>query len=367
MNKVKIVLFTLDDTYAEYFSNYMRNPENGIKFSTKIYTDENAFRKNTRNQKQHILLTDLEIDTEETKNFDKVINLTGDQINQTEKELVIFKYQPLKELLSQVLAAYYEANGKLAAMVNGKQKETVISFYSGSAGSGKTLFSLCLAKHLAMQEKNVFYLNLEQLHTTYLFFKEEKESSVEVFYYLKNNVERLISKIELLKSRDSLTNIEYFSLPVLPEEMEIITSEQINILIQALKETQNYDYIIIDLDSSIHERNIAAMENSDEVFWVLNSDEASLAKSQYILDNDVLDINMDKTKIHYVLNKVGSSVFEGFNSYNFSIETHVPFNAHWLEISEQTKVLEDTLIGEQLSKLFEKNPDIFSEVAAVES
>lgn len=367
MNKVKIVLFTSDAAYAEHFSNFMRNPENNSKFSTKIFTEENTFKENIRNQKQHILLTDYNLDAEETVNFDKVIKLSEDKSNELEKEIVVFKYQPLNELLSQVLSIYYETNGKLEATVNGDEKDSVISFYSGSAGSGKTLLSLCLAKYLTMQKKQVFYLNLEQLHTTYLFFKEDKQSSTEIFYYLKNNADKLMAKIESLKSHDSLTNIDYFTFPVLPEEMELITEEQIKLLIQSLKDTQEYDYIIIDLDSSIHERNRTAMEISDEVFWVLSSSETCMARSKYMLDNNLLELNMDKADIHYVLNKVAANLFNDFHTYNFRIETQVPYNQHWLEISEQEKLREDTTIGEQLAKLIESNADMFRKVAFVEN
>ncbi|MFA1819787.1 AAA family ATPase [Virgibacillus oceani] len=367
MSKVKIVLFTLDTAYAEYFSNFMRNPENSMKFSTKIFTNVDAFKNNIRNQKQHILLTDYHLEAEETSNFDEVIKLSEDKSSESEKGIIVFKYQPLNELLSQVLSIHYEHNGKMDKSLYGDNKDIVISFYSGGAGTGKTTLSLCLAKHLAMQNKRVFYLSLEQLHTTYLFFKEPKTSSAEVFYYLKNNTDRLMSKIESLKSHDALTNMDYFTFPVLPEEMEMLEDEDVKMLVHSLKETEEYDYIIIDLDASIHERNNTAMEISDEVFWILSSNETSMERSKYMLDNDLLGVKMDKSKMHYILNKVGSNLFKGYNSYNFSIETKIPFNPYWLETDEQEKVLEDTVVGEKLAKLIEKNPDLHRQVGLVEN
>ncbi|GAB2535954.1 AAA family ATPase [Gracilibacillus alcaliphilus] len=365
MHKINLVLYTSDLSYAEYFSTYIRNPENGMRFSAKIYTDAEAFYKNVRNQKQHILLTDKSIEEEDSVNFDIVIRLADGQ-DFSHEEVSIFKYQPLKEVLSQILAIYFETNDKVSKLMTGKQKEKVISFYSGSAGSGKTLTSLCLAKYLAQQEKRTFYLSLESIHSTYLFFQEEKGSSVEVFYYLRNNVDKLVAKVESLKSTDSLTNIDYFSLPVSLEEMENITTEEVELLIQALKDSQSYDYIIIDLDASLHDRNQAAMRVSDEVVWVLSSDQTSFARSQYKLEQGVLDEQIDKNKLHFVLNKVGSHPFAGFNNYNFSIETHIPFQPQWLTANEQTKMLEDTFIGEKLFQSVAEDIDINMEVSLVE-
>lgn len=367
MSKVKIVLFTFDTAYAEYFSNFMRNPENSSKFLTKIFTDVEAFKNNIRNQKQHILLTDADLEAEELSNFEQVIKLSEDKSSAMEEEISVFKYQPLNELLSQVLSIHYEHSGKLHQNFYGEQKELVISFYSGSAGAGKTVLSMCLAKHLAVQNKRVFYLSLEQLHTSYLYFKEPKISSAEVFYYLKNNTDRLMAKIESLKSHDPLTNIDYFTFPVLPEEMEALTEEDVKMLVQSLKETQEYDYIIIDLDSSLHDRNQAAMEISDDIFWVLGSDETSMERSKYMLDNDLLGLKFDKSKMHFILNKISANLFTGSNNYNFSIEANIPFQPNWLEMNEQEKVLGDTMAGENLAKLIEKDPELFRQVDFVEN
>lgn len=351
MNKLKIVLYTEDETYASFFSNFMINPENGNKYTAKIFTNLDSFRENTRNQKQHILLTDADVNSEDVKVFEQIIKIS-DTNNQSESgNLVLFKYQPLKDLMSQVIAHYYMQSGKAVRIVDGKQRESVITFYSASGGTGKTLFSLCLAKHLALLEKKVFYLNLELLHTTYLYFKEEKPSSAEVLYYLKNNPERLVPKIESLKSRDALSNIDYFALPTNPEEMEIITRNEVETFIQALKQTKNYDYIIIDLDSSLHVRNSTSLDISDEIFWILSTDETSFERTKNMLDKDLHNINLDHSKVHFILNKVGSGNFDGFNTYNFSIEEKIAFRDAWLLASEEEKFRGDTQLGAKLADL----------------
>ena len=366
MNKLKLVLLTSDDSYADYFSNFMLNPDNNNRFSTKIFTNKDSFNQMMRNQKQHILLTDYNLEDIDVSVFEKTIILRDKDEYIPEEVPNILKYQPIKNLLDKVLAIFYEENGNLQLLSNeGDSGSYVISFYGGSSGVGKTLSSLCLARHLSIKDKRVFYLNLETVHTTLLYFKEEKESSAEVFYYVKNNKDKLLSKIEFLKSRDDLTGIDYFSLPVNPEEMDIFTGEDLEVLIQALKATKDYDFIIIDLDSTLHERNTRALEISDEVFWLLSSDEASFSRSKYILESNTACENLDRAKIHFVINKMGTDVFNGFDRFNFSIEDRLPFNERFLLQSEETKLHEDTVIGERLFRLMKSLVKEDTEVSSV--
>ncbi|MCC2250977.1 MAG: AAA family ATPase [Bacillota bacterium] len=364
MNKISLVLLTKDSDYANYFSNFLISSNLKEKFSSKIFTEIDTFKESTRNKKQHILLTDMIIDHESSVTFDKIITLSEEQISKKHDSIAsIYKYQPFHELMSQVLAMYYEMNGKLGSVMNGKETDSVISFYSGNGGVGKTILSLCLAKHLSFKEKRVFYLSLEELHNTYLYFKQDKPSSAEVFYFLKKDKDQLIANIESLKSRDALTNIDYFSFPVLPEEMQLATEEDIETLIQAIRDTQNYDYIIVDLDSSIHARNRTALKNSDEVFWVLSSNETSFSSANNVMEHDLVGIGNDRSNIHFIVNNVGEELFDGFDAFNFSIEAHIPFHVHWLNKSEETKLQEDIVVGEQLFKLLKENTIQSSEVS----
>ena len=363
--KIKIVLYTLDQVYAQYFSNFMLSQENAERFSTKIYTDLALMEENTRNKKQHILLTDQKIEQSIKRLFEKTIILSESHVNNTEDTDIIFKYQPLKDILSQSLAKLYEKNGKMHSVSTSNKDKSVISFYSGSSGTGKTILSLCLARHLASLNHSVFYLNLESLHTTKLYFKEEKQSSAEVLYYLKNNHDRLLSKIESLKSRDSLTNIDYFSLPINPEEMELLTEEQTGLLIQTLKQSLNYDYIIVDLESALHERIRSALEMSDEIFWILTSDEISFERSKNIIENDLLGITVEESKVRFILNKYGKREFSGFDTYNFGIEERINFDERFLEINEETKLHSDTVIGNKLTNLLQSNEHVALGVSGV--
>ncbi|MDY0395111.1 hypothetical protein RWE15_12630 [Virgibacillus halophilus] len=170
-----------------------------------------------------------------------------------------------------------------------------------------------------------------------------------------------------MKSRDALSNIDYFSLPANPEEMEIATKEQIESFVEAIRQTQDYDYIIIDLDSTLHERNSSALDISDEIFWLLSADETSFERTKNMLSNDLHHINLDQSKIHFVLNKAGQGHFDGFSAYNLSIEEQVAFQEAWLLLSEEEKFRSDTMIGAKLASLLKSHSSLEAGVAQIGS
>src|SRR6185437_14889754 len=120
-----------------------------------------------------------------------------------DSEQFVFKYQPLNKIISNVLSVYYERHSTFTGVARKGIKTKVISVYSPIGGVGKTTVSVNMCKQLALKGSKVFYLNLEFLNTTSLYFKSPEDlPSLQVLYYLKARPEQLLSKIESLKKFD---------------------------------------------------------------------------------------------------------------------------------------------------------------------
>src|SRR5699024_4130793 len=105
-----------------------------------------------------------------------------------------------------------------------------------------------------------------------------------------------------------------------PDEINELTSENMSNLIDAVKRTRKYQYIIIDLDSSINEKNKYLLFQSDELFWILDHTEKSFYTSKYLLENELEEVKkLSKTSVHYILNKKKADLFSNSNTSNFSI------------------------------------------------
>ncbi|MBU2102922.1 MAG: AAA family ATPase, partial [Candidatus Omnitrophica bacterium] len=159
----------------------------------------------------------------------------------------------------------------------------VISFFSTKGGVGKTLLSLNLAVQLSLENKKVFLLDLDigapqatsrllGIESKYCLFNliphlaEFKEKKRDIYNYLaryKNNLYFLPS-IFKIPQRSSVTP------QVVKDFISVIWEE--------------YDYIVIDLGSSLTDNLIAAFECSNLIFLVLTPDILSVYQTQWLLD-----------------------------------------------------------------------------------
>lgn len=364
MRLTTIILYTRDEAYARYFTNFIRLEEKDKRYIFKVYTNKNQLIESTRNQRFNIFLTDDKNTGIEESIFDEIIFLSEEEGSADEKTL--YKYRPIKTLISQILSLFYEVSGTPTSRLFETDQDKVIAFYSGSGGEGKTITSLCLARHLSQIGKRVFYLNLEAFHTVDIFFKENKQSSIEIFYYLKNNLDKLIAKIEGLKTIDPNTNIEYFSYPIVPDEINQLTSREAEQLVQALRTTNNYDYIIVDMDSVVDEKNEAILSVADEIFWILDPVEQSMQRSSFYIENYYSQLmQIKKSNIHFILNKADDASQRVLNKYHFSIIEKIEWQPNWKQLDESECVLADTVVGLKLSEVINVNTEPLTEVNAL--
>lgn len=284
-------------------------------------------------------------------------NITG--------ENSVYKYQPLNKIVSFILSNYYDKYATFTGVARKGLKTKIISVYSPVGGAGKTTLSVNLSKQLAIKDYKVFYLNLEFLNTTSLYFQSSEDlPSLQVLYYLKARPERLLSKIESLKKFDEQSMVNYFDLPACPDEMISITKEEIKRLIQALIETDQYDYIVIDLDTSAHERISAAFEESNQVIWLLNNDLQSFEKTKAMLERmDVVfgqEHHLDE-KVTYIMNRFTGQFPTEFIAYDLPISGYLPFISEWAQVSEPKQVFHHPFFNQELLSITEdivaKNED----------
>ncbi|QGS68933.1 hypothetical protein CV093_12395 [Oceanobacillus sp. 143] len=63
-----------------------------------------------------------------------------------------------------------------------------------------------------------------------------------------------------MKKYDPYSMVDYFDIEINADELLEFNESDVKRLINGIVETGSYDYIVIDLDSSLHERNIAALK-----------------------------------------------------------------------------------------------------------
>lgn len=350
MQKIKVVLVSNDIEYINLFESYLMDNEYNNKLLVEIFHDFNKMNESVKNSNHNILLSELYPTDEELRSmekvFDRVVLLTESKQGFEEE---IFKYQPFDNIVETLLMYYYDNDGRLLESKNERNTST-IAFASGNGGTGKTLLSLMLGKVLSKHSQKVFYLSLEQMLSASSYLESDKPKSSEIFYFLKDNPYRLLSKFHKLKDTDADTGIDFFPVNINFDEIDSLDTLDIENLVKTITSLNEYDFLIIDMDSRLCEINSEILRLSNEIFWILESNETSFMKTKAIMEMDGLQQEIDNKKIHYIVNKFGENLFADNGEYNFNIESKIKFNPEWLNYNEKEKVLEDSEIGSELLK-----------------
>lgn len=359
MKKLHFIMADTNVAYMEAVSAYTRGADQAAKFDLKLFsTKEGLLQYLDSGPHCDILLISPHLLSDEIpeEKIRSVISLEDDQISSVETGLpAVFKYQPLNQLFSEILSIYYDQHGKMEDFQFKTSGTKVISVFSAAGGTGKTTLAVNLSKQLALQDNKVFYLNLELLHSTPLFFSSsEQRHSSQILYYVKANQEQLVSKIESLKKYDAYAQVNFFDFPVNGEEMMGITEEEAESLISGIMEAESPDYLIIDLDSLLHGRVIASLSRSDRICWVLGNDLQSFHKSSAFLENRNALLGeranvLDKTT--FILNKYTGSLSTEFERYDLPIKHYLPYIPEWKNALAGNEMMSSSVFSEALLPL----------------
>lgn len=359
MKKIRIVIADPNTQYMDSLAAFMRTSDEASKFILTFFSNrENLNSYIKQGENIDIVLISPEI-YDENLRIDKqatLIFLEDDQIeSRDDKVKTVYRYQRLNQLVSNVLSIYYEENITANQLLARSKETKVISVYSPVGGTGKTTIATNLSKQLALTGAKVFYLNLETFNSTRLYFtSEEDDPTLQIFYYVKTSTTQLSSKIEALKKYDPYSMVDYFDLEVSADEMLEITGKEVKKLINGIVDTGSYDYVIVDLDSSLHERNKSILIECDQIIWPLNNDAQSFFKSNAFLEEEEKLIgkeNVIKDKMLVIVNQYEGSLNDSLGDLAFSINGYLPYIPAWESSQDAPIILNNDAFNQEVQAI----------------
>jgi cellulose biosynthesis protein BcsQ len=271
---------------------------------------------------------------------------------------ILFKYQPLNQLLSQLLA--HHNRYRTEAPIRGRKRTLVTSVYSAAGGAGKTTVSFYLAKQLALRGERVLLLNLELIAAQSLIFPQTGQDPFgQLLYYAKSSHKQLAAKIEQLKSSHSLYKFDYLEQAVKPEELENTEEEDIRRLIEAAVSLGAYDHIVIDLDCSCHPRVHGALEVSDRLWWVVQDDIQHVYKLASLLQvwrgrlGEQAAALLQRSEL--IVNKFTGTLTNRFESAGLRIGGTLPYVPQWKSIAKSDLWLNCALYDSAMIRLLQQH------------
>lgn len=297
MQKIKLLIADDDQDYVNCLVDYIMF-YHGTKFTVTSFTEGAAFSRFLEEgvNPPDIMLVGsalaslVEIVTKEKRGL--VLVLSGEK--QTENADMtgdgfaglgprIYKYQYGEKIISEVFRLLAEETSVSAAREYSFRDERratkVIGFFSPAGGVGKTTLAVGASIQTAWEGKSCFYLNLENMASTPLYFTGKQEENLSgVLYYLKNKAPNLSLQLEKAKCLDPVTKIAYYQPPDSIIDFKEDIAAELKALLQELRAGGQYERIYVDLSSEINKNNLTVLRACDRIVLLAEQNMTSLLK-----------------------------------------------------------------------------------------
>lgn len=181
------------------------------------------------------------------------------------------KYQRISTLTGEILESYAGLFSGSSGL--GGSRAHITAVWSPAGGSGKTTVALAYAAQQVAGGRKTVYLDLEQFSSVPAYFPAGGKSISTVFERLDEDVALLMQGI---RQTDSGSGIGYYCCPNNYDDMNILTVEDVQLLIESA--AQGVDDLVVDLSSLCDGRVRKALALADQVLLVLDGSPASLVR-----------------------------------------------------------------------------------------
>lgn len=342
--KMLLVLLDNDAYFADMLSIYIRSSEYAERFSFRVFTtSEEGFRFVEETREPFIMMIHeswmpLPDSAYRVKTGCTVLISDSVKVGGLLEYPVLFKFQPLNRLLSDITVHYNEycENEPL----RGGRGARSLAVYSSVGGSGKTTTAVHLARQLIMQGEKVLYLSLERL-TSKAWFAEESGGESEAFsrmlYYAKTNPGVLAAKIEQLKRTHVDLKFDYVPPSTHLQEMSEMESADLQGIVQGAKGSGLFDWVIMDLDSFPSPVTLKALHAADHVLWLVLDDCIHLEKTAQLVqsfrEGEAVRERFSMEHVTFLLNKSTGHTVNDFSRYGITCRGELPYVPEWKSVA----------------------------------
>ncbi|WP_040949234.1 AAA family ATPase [Gorillibacterium massiliense] len=355
---IELGILSDDEEYLNRFRAYARFGAESHRFALKFYTSSHFLGNSLNQERLDILLADGPlIHAEKVRNHPGIKVALGEDSPVTLSEGIPFvhKYQPIDRILEKLAGLYGESSGR-PAKANDASACRIVSVYSAAGGSGKTVAAGNLAKALAYYGSRVMLLQLEA--TPSLPFTQassEGQSYERLLFCLKTDPAKIPYRLPQLVHRDPRLNADCLEPVESKQEMEQLKREEAAALLKALAGC-GYGYIVVDLDSGLHDRTLGAMDASDLVIWLVTDDINSLHKTsrQHREWTLALDSGGRIDKTVFAANKYTGAFANDTSAFGIVCTTFLPYVPEWKSVTDPGQLLAEPVLQEEAAALIRR-------------
>lgn len=192
----------------------------------------------------------------------------------------IFKYTSIKEILNEITGKSAEA---LKVSAGSKKETQIILVYSACGGVGKTTVALGMSACLTKNFKRVLYINAGRLQSFQRMLENKSPiTTSDVYAKLANPSESAYSDVKHVIRQELFSYLPPFKASLMSLGLNYSVYEKIAV---GAKKSTDYDYIIIDADTSFEEKKAKLIDIADKVMLVTRQNEASVFATNLLVSN----------------------------------------------------------------------------------
>jgi len=311
VSRLNLVIADADEDYVEGLAGFLMNSYSS-RFKISSFTSLSClytFLSESHKKIEMLLIgRGLFIEPLPLHKVETVILLSEGEINAEPKDFPrVNRYQHCDRLVGSIIKIFSDTVKNDDFQMHGGRKTRNIAVYSAAGGTGKTSIAACAAVQCANNGLSAFYLNLESIQSTPLFFDCSSDRNLShLLYNLKSGDKNSFLKIESIITVDTESKVWLFSPPENSAELEELLPGELVSLIGQLKSAGRYDVLFTDLSSIIDGRNISVLEACDDIFLVITQDEICKIRTRRMVGE--LEILLQKrvsiwNKTTVILNK----------------------------------------------------------------
>lgn len=175
----------------------------------------------------------------------------------------IFKYTSIKEILNEITGKSADVLNK---SVSAKKETQIVLVYSASGGAGKTTIALGICTSLTRSYKRVLYVNAERLQSFHSMVENRSViSASDVYAKLTTPGDSSYSDVKHVIRQEMFSYLPPFKASLMSLGIPYSAYEHI---VQGAKKSGDYDYIVIDADSTFDDEKAGLLELADKVILV---------------------------------------------------------------------------------------------------
>ena len=291
--KIKLLIAAIDTVYTGLLSDNISEYHADI-IDVSVCSSTESVNEVLAKQKYDVALMDSHlINDADTSGVHLPLLLWTEEENSMEIPPVagkVKKYQRISSIIASILEQY--AGVSKRRVIADKTGAEITAVWAPAGGVGKTTVALAYAMQKTTEEKQVFYLNLEDFSSLPGYLNENGKSISSVFEMLDDFTGNVKMLIQGICCKDK--GLTYLCKPDNYDDMCVLSSDNVGELIMACADLT--DELVIDLSCACDTRTIKTFELADNVIIVTeNSSSAGSKLEQFISQNNVFENIKGKT------------------------------------------------------------------------